>query len=241
MKGMATHRGWPLLLLLAGLVPEAATADDLKPFSASYAINWHGLSATSRVELERLADGRWSYSSETATPRLIPHSWLPGEVLPRRSVFRFQNEQLIPETFTVDDGTSNDSKDQHIVFDWSAGRVLGTAERKPVDLPTQPGLLDELSIHVALMHALLMGHTPDHFIIVDGNRVKDYMYTAQGKERLTTSVGEYDTLIFRSSREGSRKTTWFWCAPELGYLPLKVEGRDGRSVEMTMRVQQVTR
>jgi hypothetical protein len=241
MNSMAMHRVWRLLLLLTGLVPAAASADDLKPFSASYAISWNGLSGSSRVQLERLADGRWAYSSETTTPRWIPHFLLPGEVFPRRSVFRFQNDTLIPETFTVDDGTSSESKDQNIVFDWSAGRVQGTAERKPVDLPTQPGLLDELSIHVALMHALLMGHTPDHFIIVDGNRVKDYMYTAEGKERLTTSVGEYDTVIFRSSREGSRKTTWFWCAPELGYLPLKVEGRDGRSVEMTMRVQQVTR
>ncbi len=29
----------------------------------------------------------------------------------------------------------------------------------------------------------------------------------------------------------------FWCAPELGYLPLKVERRDGKDVEWSMAVK----
>jgi len=40
---------------------------------------------------------------------------------------------------------------------------------------------------------------------------------------------------------GSRKGTWFWCAPELGYLPLKIERRDGKNVVFSMRLKQIQR
>ena len=55
------------------------------------------------------------------------------------------------------DGTDSTSKDQKLDFDWSRGRVTGISERKPVDLPTQPGLLDSLSVQVALMSELMAG------------------------------------------------------------------------------------
>jgi hypothetical protein len=230
------------LLLAAGMLPPCATATELKPFAASYEITWHGLSAgEAAIKLEELPDGRWSYHSQTS-PRGLGRLFNPAELsMSQRSVFRFQYERLIPESFTADDGTANDSKDQDLTFDWTAGRVRGVAERKAVDLPIEPGLLDELSVHVALMQSLQAGRTPDKFVMLDGDHVKEYLYSAEGEERLQTDVGTFDTVIFRSSRPDSRKGTWFWCAPELGYLPVKIERREGRNVQLSMRLHDVKR
>lgn len=231
-----------LAILCVAMLPTLAAAAELKPFTATYSISTTGFHlGTARIQLEALADDRWSYRFEPA-PRALIRPLAPARLkLTLQSVFRIQNGQLFPESFIADDGTSNNSKGQHLVFDWAAGRVRGTVEREPVDVPTQPGLLDEVSVQVALMHALLSGRTPEGFLMLDEDRVKDYLYTTEGKERLKTDVGEYDTVIFRSSRPDSSKGTWFWCAPELGYLPLKIERRDGKDVQMTMRMEQVTR
>lgn len=219
----------------------AASPDDaLKPFTASYAISWHGISAGSaQVQLQLLSDGRWSYRMQTFA-RGLARLALPAQ-LDSRSVFRIQDDHVVPETFTVDDGTQDDDADQNMVFDWEAGRVHGIAERKRVDLPLQPGLLDTLSVQVALMRELLAGRTPERFVLLDAERIKDYLYTTQGREKLKTDAGTYDTVIYRSARPGSRKSTWFWCAPELGYLPLKVERRDGSDVQLSMRVRSAQR
>jgi len=231
-----------IALCAAHLLPRAAAADELKPFAATYSIAWHGMSAgAAELKLERLPDGRWSYQSQTSRRGLGRVIRLSELSMSQRSVFRFQYGQVIPESFTVDDGTANDSKDQDLTFDWVARHVRGIAERKPVDLPIQPGLLDELSVHVALMQALSDGRTPEGFVMIDGDHVKEYLYSAEGKERLQTAVGEYDTVIFRSSRPNSRKGTWFWCAPELGYLPLKIESRDGKDVAVSMRLEALQR
>ncbi len=230
------------LLLAAMLLPQLAAADELKPFAATYSITWRGITAgDAKLQLEQMPDGRWSYQSRTS-PRGLGRLFNPAELsMSQRSVFRFQYDRLIPESFTADDGTANDSKDQDLTFDGVAGRVRGVAERKAVDLPFQPGLVDELSVHVALMHALAAGRIPESFVMLDGDRVKNYLYSAEGKERLKTDVGEYDTVVFRSSRPDSRKGTWFWCAPELGYLPVKIERRDGKNVILSMQLQKVER
>jgi hypothetical protein len=231
-----------ILLCAAQLLPRPAAADELKPFAATYSIAWRGMSAgAAELELERLPDGRWSYQSRTSRRGLGKVIRLAELSMTQRSVFRFQYGKVIPESFTVDDGSANDSRDQDLTFDWVAGRVQGIAERKPVELPIQPGVLDELSVHVALMQALSDGRTPEGFAMIDGDHVKDYLYSAEGEERLKTAVGEYDTVIFRSSRPNSRKGTWFWCAPELGYLPLKIESRDGKDVTVSMRLEKLQR
>lgn len=227
------------LALLALAAPLAADAE-LAPFGARYAITWHGMSAgNSSLELSRLGEGRWSYESQSQARGLF-RIVMPAE-LSSRSVFRLEDGRIVPESFTAEDGAKSSEKDQSITFDWAAGRVRGIAEKKPVDLPAQPGLLDTLSVQVALMHALLEGRTPERFVLFDTGQVKDYVYTREGTEKIRSAVGEHETIIFRSSRPGSKKGTYFWCAPALGYIPLKVERRDGRDVEWSMALRSLDR
>lgn len=227
-------------LLVSAFGPMLASAEDLKPFIARYTITWRGFSAgNTSLQLEHLPEGKWSYKSETSARGLF-QLVMPAE-LSSRSVFTIKDDQIVPQSFVAEDGARSNAKDQNITFDWAAGRVRGTAERQSVDLPTQPGLLDSLSVQIALMHELLAGRTPTRFVLLDRERIKDYLYTTEGRERVRTDVGEYDTVIYRSSRPGSRNGTWFWCAPALGYLPLKVERREGKEVQWSMRLQQVTR
>jgi hypothetical protein len=213
-----------------------APAPELKPFTASYTITWRGLAAgTAQLQLQRQADGRWSYQS-LSTARGLFRLAMPAE-LRSRTVFSVREGRIVPDQFTAEDGTSSTSKDQELRFDWSTGRVTGMAEKRRVDLPLQPGLLDSMSVQIALMYELLSGNTPKHFVLIDKDRIKDYNYTAIGQEKLSTPIGEQQTLIFRSSRPNSDVGTYFWCAPALGYLPLKVERRDGAKVQWSMSLQ----
>jgi hypothetical protein len=223
-------------LLLALCLPVAGVAaQDLQPFKATYAIRWNGMpAATGELELERLPDGRWAYHSRVRA-RLLARLKIPAHQV-QRSEFRIIDQRVVPLTFT-----STDDPNQQIAFDWEAGRITGTLEGKPLDLPAQPGLLDPLSAQVALMQELLSGRVPSRFVLVDEDRIKDYLYAVDSSEEIDSVAGKHRTDIFSSRRPGSRKATYFWCAPELGYLPLKVERRDGRSVELTMTLIELER
>ncbi|MEO8307432.1 MAG: DUF3108 domain-containing protein [Pseudomonadota bacterium] len=224
-----------LIALSAALVPPVYAAE-LQPFSVSFNVMWHGMSAgRSKLELQKLPDGRWSYSSRSDAQGLFRLA-LPAE-LKSRSVFSIRNGQIFPEHFTGDDGTDSQRRDQDLVFDWERGRVTGTAEKQPVDLPTQSGLQDGMSIQVSLMHALLAGQAPTRVLMVDKTKIKEYVYSEEGTASIKTPLGVSQTIIYRSGRPDSPHGTWFWCDPQLGFLPVKVERRSGTSVEWSMTLE----
>jgi len=227
------------VLGLIAMAAMPAAAAELKPFTANYNITWGGISAgTATLTLKHEADGRWTYQSVT-TARGFFRLAMPAE-LRSRSVFTVQDGKVVPQQFVAEDGTTNTSKDQELNFDWAAGRVTGKFEKSAVNLPLQPGLLDSLSVQAALMHELLSGRTPARFVLVDKGRIKDYNYSAEGEDILRTPLGEHRTVIFRSARPGSPNGTWFWCAPDMNFLPLKVERREGKNVQWALRLQSVT-
>jgi hypothetical protein len=222
-------------VLLALALPAAAIAgDSLVPFKAEYVARWKGrVAGVGELHLEQQADGRWSYSS-----RVDPRGWarlVPGASQRSLSVFHITDGRVVPESLVAS------ADDQRIHYDWSANRVTGHLGRRRFNLPVQPGLLDELSVQVALMQELLAGRKPERFVLIDEGRIKDYLYAAEGTEMITSPAGTHRTEIFSSRRPGSRKATYFWCAPELGYIPLKVERRDGQEVEWSMTLQNLTR
>jgi Protein of unknown function (DUF3108) len=224
-----------VLLLLALCAPwtaGAATAT-LAPFKATYGVRYSGMNAgTGQLELLQVPGGLWALESRVEGHGLA-RIFVGNEL--SRSEFRIENDKVVPMTFTSDENT------QKLVFDWQSGRVTGAVERKPVNLPLQPGLLDPLSVQVALMHELNSGRMPERFTLVDEDRIKDYLYAVEGSEVIDSVAGSHRTDIYSSRRPGSKKATYFWCAPDLGNIPLKVERRDGRDVVWSMRLTELQR
>ena len=146
-----------------------------------------------------------------------------------------------PLSYKADDGTSATKRDANVQFDWQNNRVTGVYEDAKIDMPIPPGMQDDLSVQIALMVELLRGHTPDKFALISGNSVREYRYSRDGEETLTTPVGTIQTIIYRSEKQYSPRATRFWCAPSLGYIPLRVQQKKGDDVEWTMQVQSVKR
>jgi len=228
-----------LLAAMTVTLAQPLAAAELQPFSASFNVTWHGMSAgRSNLELKRLPDGRWSYGSRSSAQGLFRLA-LPAE-LTSQSVFSIRDGKVVPERFTGEDGTDSQRRDQELVFDWERGRVTGIAETKPVDLPLQPGMQDGMSVQVALMQALLTGNTPSRVLMIDKTKVKEYVYTQEGTATVQTALGPRQTIIYRSARPDATRGTWFWCDPTMGYIPVKVERRDGTKVEWSMTLASAT-
>jgi hypothetical protein len=226
-------------LLLAWGASAAGKPGELREFDASYAAVFRGINAgTSQLKLEKLPDNRWRYTS-TSIAQGVFRVALNGPTT-QRSLFVLHEGQVRPHEFISEISTRTGDRDQAMKFDWDTGRVTGTAEGKPVDLPLEPGVLDALSVQIAMMLKLINGETPERFRMIDKTKIKDYLYTHEGEETLATTQGPQHTVIFRSARAGSTRGTWFWCAPALGYVPVKVERRDGRNVEWSMALKTVT-
>jgi hypothetical protein len=229
-----------LSALLSALLAMSAnaSADELKPFSASYTWIWHGLTvAESKLRLEQ-KDDTWVYESNSE-PRGIGRVMSERPV--QRSVMRVTEAGVQPLSYHADDGTPATKRDADLMFDWTTGHVKGVYEDKKVDMSVTPGVQDDLSVQIAMMVQLLRGHTPDRFSLVNGNSVREYHYIREGEATVATPIGNVATIIYRSQAEGSPRTTRFWCAPSRGYIPVRVEQKRKDEVEWTMQIEGLER
>jgi hypothetical protein len=211
-------------ILLASGAPRAADGM-LAPFVAEYEVRYGNLRVgSSRTALTRGArPGHWtieSQSNASGFARIIASG-----TLTQRSVFELDAAGLRPDNYRFDDGTKRTGHDVTLAFDWRAGRVSGVAENEPVDVAVEPGLQDAASIQALVMARLQAGAEPGTIAMIEKDRIKHYRYTLLRRERLKTEIGEYDTVVYRSARDGSSRETISWFAPTLGFALLRAEQR----------------
>ncbi|MFI4865792.1 MAG: DUF3108 domain-containing protein [Steroidobacterales bacterium] len=215
----------------------AASTGKLEAFQASYGWRWQGATvAISTLKLEHGDADTWIYSS-TSEPRGLGHLYPMRPKL--RSSLRVTDKGVQPLNFKAEGG--GDNHDADVKFDWSAGRATGVYEGTAVDLPLKPGVQDDLSVQIAMMVELLHGRTPDQLSMIDKNSWREYRYQREGAETIATPLGQIDTIIYSSQHLGSPRVTRFWCAPSLGYLPMRVEQKRLDSVEWTMEIRSLKR
>ena len=219
-----------MLIALLPLASAAGAAAEtaLAPFVAEYEVRYGSMTVgSSRTELQRKEPGRWvieSTSEASGLARLIA-----GGTLRQRSEFELAGAMTRPHSYRFDDGTTRTGRDIALEFDWAAGRVRGTAEAEPVDVPTEPGLQDAASIQALVLARLRSGAEPGTIAMIEKDYVKRYQYALLRRERLRTAIGELETVVYRSTREGSSRETLFWYAPSLGWAMVQAEQwRDGK-------------
>ena len=96
-------------------------------------------------------------------------------------------------------------------------------------------------MQLALTVELLAGRTPKSFRVIDGNGTRQYQFARDGEATLDTPMGKIATVVYRSQKANSPRITRFWCAPERGYIPLKVEQTKGDDVQWTLEIESLTR
>jgi hypothetical protein len=223
MKALASA----VFAAMIALAPAAMRAADgvLAPFVAEYEVRYGNLRVgSSRTEMVRgTRPGHWTletHSNASGFARIIA-----GGTLVQRSTFEFDAAGLRPFSYRFDDGTADTDHDVTLEFDWGAGRVTGVAEDEPVDVATEPGLQDAASIQALVTARLQQGAEPGAIAMIEKDRIKRYRYTLLRRERLKTVIGEYDTVVYRSARDGSGRETISWYAPALGHALLRAEQR----------------
>ena len=223
-----------LLLVSTG----TANADALRPYTATYNGIWNGMTvAVSTLKLEQTGD-TWTFSSRSEARGI---GTLASGVFPPRqvSVVRVTDQGVLPQSFKSSGG--DPGKSIELNYDWQAHRVSGTYEGTKVDLPLTPRVQDDGSVQLALMVELLAGRTPPTVQLIDKNSVREFEFSRDGEATIKTALGEVHTLIFKSQKKYSPRITRFWCAPDRGYVPMRVQQKKDDDVQWTLEIQSLKR
>jgi hypothetical protein len=156
-------------------------------------------------------------------------------------VLRVTPTGVEPISYRATDGTNSDKRTIDLKYDWNAHRLTGVYEQTQVDLPLTADVQDDASVQVAMMVELLSGRTPDHFSLLNKDKLRVYHYKREGEATVKTTSGDVATVIYSSQADYSPRITRFWCAPERGYVPMRVEQKKDNEVQWTMEIRSFSR
>lgn len=222
----------------ASQAPQSAATDaGLEPFTAQFSAEWRGIGvATSDLKLRRDSQpGQWIYTWRVSARGVFRLVY--SDDLLQTSWFDLSADHVRPRRYEATEG----AKAVKLDFDWESHRARGSSEGNPLDLVIEATTQDLLSIQIEVMQDLKAGTLPAKFPIVDRDEIKEFLYRREGTARLHTALGDLDTIVVASQREGNNRILRLWLAPSLGYILVQAErSRDGR-LEFAMRIRRLAR
>ena len=211
-----------MFVTLAAGVATAAPAPTPTPFTANYQMLLGQLRiGETRLQLARDGEDGWKLSSQTHPAGIA--ALLRSGVLDESSSFRIGNDGPVPLSYSYQDHGSDKDLDVRHDYDWGAGRVRGVARGKPVELVLPHGALDPLLLRLVVGLDLQRDALPAEYSVVDRRKLNVYRLTRLPPSRIVVPAGSYEAVgVERISDDGARTTRFFY-APALGWLPLVME------------------
>ncbi|ABI55868.1 DUF3108 domain-containing protein [Alkalilimnicola ehrlichii MLHE-1] len=217
----------------AGLAGEQAATGELPPFAAQYRVHMGAFTVGEGwFRFERPEADRYRFEVATRPRGIIRMAY--RDETKEVSEGTINGDQFRPERYHYQrSGRRNEQ--ETLLFDWAAGKARDKAGDWEVDL--SDGVKDRVVTTMALMQDLARGRTGDRtYRVADDGDIDEYQFRLTGEETVETPVGTYETIRYVRVREGSSRETRVWSAPELHYLPVRVEHveSDGTTFRMTL-------
>ena len=200
----------------------SAPALALTPYMAVYDAKGSGFSATNQTTLSPAdSSGRIEYRA-TAKAR-----GLAGLIKHDPIVEYTQFEEIDGKYRAVEYhylfNDSGSKRNAWILFDRDNLVAKSLYKRVTVELDIQSDHVDRLLEQLVFRADLMAGNVADKYLTVERNSLREAVYEKLGTETIVTKAGSFDTVKYRRQRIGSSRSLIMWLAPELEYLPVRLQ------------------
>ena len=210
------------MVLFSGIVH----AFDLQPYTANYQFNLNQqLTGTATRTLTKLENNHYRYKFSASAAIASANE---------ESEFSFDNQQIQSLSYQNTKQILFKTKTDKADFDWPKQTLIGQRKGESTNYPlTDKSTLDPLNLEVQIRQDLLSATTPHlkaEYVLGDAKGVHPLKFTIDGTEKIKTPYGELETLKVSRVHNDKDRTTQFWLAKSLDYLPVKVVQMDDGAV-----------
>ncbi len=200
-------------------------AADPVPFRAVYSADFKGLpvGATGIRELRLLADNRYLFTSSAKSVFAS---------VTEQTTFNWEDQAIPLEYQYIRSGIGR-NRDDKLVFDWQSDTV--SYNNSAYNIET--GTLDKLLYQFQMRADLKQAHSSDaswptmHYAVADRDSVRNYNFTVDGEDVISTPVGDFNTVRVIRIRENQNRKTTLWLVPRYDFLLVRLQqtedGDDG--------------
>lgn len=208
-----------VLLALCAAAAPAWAAQALKPFTATYDVNYMGLNGTATMALAPAGGDRWKYSLDIDSAIAD---------LSQNTVFDANGGQWRPISNSDSTMLLIKKNSKRASYDWGKREARWTGDVKagragPVAL--RDGDLDAMLLNMAIPRDVAAGHALEYRMVDDG-RVKQMHYKVIGKEEV--QVGGQARTATKVARVDDGKQQILWVVPGLPVPARILQRKDGK-------------
>jgi hypothetical protein len=226
------------LVALSG-VAQAAPGFDPEPFEAHFELEVRGFTVGETVWRVRRVDDGFVYETRTKAIGLAA-VFGAGQVV-ERSEWKRVGDDVKPASYLYE-RSGRPEKTTAIAFDWSDGIVESTRRGQTSRMSVPGDTLDKLGYMLVLREDLKAGKRSVRYHIANGkNRMKVYELKVVAEERLNTALGDLGVIRIVRERKGDDRETTIWVAPELDFMPVRIEHREREDEVVTINIRSFSR
>ncbi|MEJ2592048.1 MAG: DUF3108 domain-containing protein [Candidatus Thiodiazotropha sp.] len=223
MPTLRSLRNWRLALglLLLGLSLTATAAPFFKPFSARFSVSRGSFRLGDlEVKLSLAAPDTYLYHAKTI-PGLLARLFTGDEII-EESSGRLTPKAVIPQHYSLHQ-KGNEAEQTEIAFDWRDDEAQTTSEGVTWSQQIVAGTQDRLSQQLMVRLHLAQGFKDMNYPVADGGKIKRYRFQVVGEESVKTPYGNLRCLKVQRSKMKRPPDYTIWFAPDLDYLPVRIE------------------
>jgi len=234
--------GW--ILCASAACVGAAIAHGSEPavpvYDAVYQVEYKGKNlGSSEFKVTRdETQNSYEFTSTTTAKGILAKFAAPNPTI-ETSRFTVVAGRIRPVEYSYKDGSRKGGDDRNIKFDWERHVAIVSDKDGRREVAIDDVSLDPGSLHVALMQDLILNGKPGQYRITDADQAKTYGFEDNGQAQTDTGLGKLATHSYIQHREGSSRTTYLWVAPQLNYLPARIETRKDNEVQTSLTLMSV--
>ncbi|WP_299810300.1 DUF3108 domain-containing protein [uncultured Shewanella sp.] len=154
-----------------------------------------------------------------------------------RSEFTVENSnQLIPMRYSVERTGTGPSFREQAAFAKGQNVVHSQYKDERAKFPYDSKLFDPLMVQLQFRLDMEAHKDELHYTMVKEGEVDDYAFKIVGKERVNIESGSYQTVKFEVVRKSTKRQTFFWMAPDLSYLPIRLTHFEKGSKQLDIKL-----
>lgn len=152
------------------------------------------------------------------------------------TTFTLSGSNVVPSSASTSYRIFGVGRTHSINYRPASKQAVSTYRGKSTTLAMPRQAYDDLSLEVQIRQELLNGRFSGRYDMVkkDGS-IQSTPFRRAGNAKVTVPAGTYDTVRVDRVHDDSSRSTSFWLAPSLNYLPVKVtQVNDGKTMQLEL-------
>ena len=213
-----------------------AVPDD---YEAVYSVKLMQADGTLRAKLEN-KEGIYTYSLKTEPMgfwKLIANGSINES-----SSFEIVDEKIRPINYKLIDTIRRNQRESQVEFDWSRKVINGFYKDRAIDIKLEEDILTRILLQIEIMHQKKRNSLKESYVIIDRDEIKEIdISSSNNGKNISVPFGSYDVIEVSHSSKKSNRINTLWLAPDLDFIPVKLEQTEDKKVNFEANLVQLTR